>query len=161
MKSVLAILILMVAASTMAQNGKANTVKKTFSRTTNVSIFIGSTAENVWGILTNAKGYPNWNSTIVSIEGEIVEGEKIRLISALDPSRAFKLKVKKMTINEKLVWGDALGERVYTLTKNDNGVLFNMTEKIGGLMFPLFAKKIPSFDESFEQFAADLKKAAE
>lgn len=66
-----------------------------------------------------------------------------------------------MAINEKLVWGDALGERVYTLTKNHNGVLFNMTEKIGGLMFPLFAKKIPSFDASFEQFAADLKKAAE
>ena len=28
-------------------------------------------------------------------------------------------------------------------------------------MFPLFANKIPSFDESFEQFATDLKTAAE
>jgi hypothetical protein len=36
-----------------------------------------------------------------------------------------------------------------------------MTEKIGGLMFPMYAKYIPSFDESFEQFAADLKKEAE
>ena len=36
-----------------------------------------------------------------------------------------------------------------------------MVEKIGGLMFPLFASQIPSFDESFEQFTADLKKEAE
>lgn len=36
-----------------------------------------------------------------------------------------------------------------------------MTEKIGGLLFPLYAKYIPPFDKSFEQFAADLKKEAE
>lgn len=36
-----------------------------------------------------------------------------------------------------------------------------MTEKIGGLMFPMYAKMIPSFDQSFDQFASDLKKEAE
>jgi hypothetical protein len=36
-----------------------------------------------------------------------------------------------------------------------------MSEKIGGPLFPLFARMIPPFDESFNQFAADLKKAAE
>jgi hypothetical protein len=36
-----------------------------------------------------------------------------------------------------------------------------MTEKIGGFMFPLFASKIPSFDQSFEKFTADLKAKAE
>ena len=36
-----------------------------------------------------------------------------------------------------------------------------MTEHIGGPVFPMFASKIPSFDASFEQFAADLKTAAE
>jgi hypothetical protein len=36
-----------------------------------------------------------------------------------------------------------------------------MTEKIGGSIFPLFARFIPPFDVSFEQFAADLKKEAE
>jgi hypothetical protein len=61
----------------------------------------------------------------------------------------------------RLVWGDAMGERVYLLTKTKDGVTFSMTEKIGSFMFPLFASKIPSFDESFETFAADLKKAAE
>jgi hypothetical protein len=36
-----------------------------------------------------------------------------------------------------------------------------MTEKIGGPLFPLFAKMIPPFDDSFEKFASDLKQEAE
>jgi len=36
-----------------------------------------------------------------------------------------------------------------------------MREKIGGPLFPLFAKMIPPFDDSFDQFAADLKEEAE
>ena len=36
-----------------------------------------------------------------------------------------------------------------------------MNEIIGGPVFPLFAKMIPPFDESFEQFASDLKSEAE
>ena len=63
---------------------------------------------------------------------------------------------------KKLVWGDGQGNRVYTITKNGSGsVTFSMTEKIGGLMFPMYAKMIPSFDQSFEQFASDLKKESE
>lgn len=145
----------------MAQNGTATTVKKTFSRTTSVSITIDSEASIIWSLLTDAKNYPSWNSTIVSLEGNIQTGEKIRLKNTLDTTRTFKLKVKEMIPNEKMVWSDAMGKRTYTLVKTDEGVVFKMTEKIGGFMFPLFANKIPSFDESFEQFAKDLKKAAE
>lgn len=161
MKNFLTFLMLMTSLSSMAQNGKASTIKKTFSRTTSIQIQINSDVSSVWNLLTNASEYPKWNSTIVSIEGKIALGEKIKLKSTLDTSRVFKLKVKEFVPNEKLVWGDALGERTYSLTKGDSGILFSMTEKIGGFMFPLFASKIPSFDESFEQFAADLKMAAE
>jgi hypothetical protein len=45
--------------------------------------------------------------------------------------------------------------------KKGTASIFTMTEKIGGVMFPLFANKIPPFDQSFEQFTADLKKEAE
>ncbi len=61
-----------------------------------------------------------------------------------------------------MVWGDGKGNRIYSINKNgNNGVTFSMTEKIGGLMFPMYAKYIPPFNETFEQFAADLKKQAE
>jgi uncharacterized protein YndB with AHSA1/START domain len=116
----------------------------------------------VWTLLTNATDYPRWNSTVVSIKGEIEQGGTIELKSTLDEKRVFKLKVKEFESEKRLAWGDTMGKRVYTLDQSEgDNVVFTMTEKIGGPIFPLFAKYIPSFDESFEKFAADLKKEAE
>jgi uncharacterized protein YndB with AHSA1/START domain len=144
------------------QEGKATTIKNTFSRETSVSINILANAGIVWALLTNASDYPRWNSTVVSIKGEIQEGETIELKSTLDEKRLFKLKVKEVAPEKRLVWGDNMGNRVYTIDKGKgNGIVFTMTEKIGGMLFPLFAKYIPSFDKSFERFAVDLKKEAE
>jgi uncharacterized protein YndB with AHSA1/START domain len=146
----------------MAPEGSATTVKTTFSRETAVSITIRATAATVWRLLTNAANYPAWNSTVISIAGDIALGQAIQLKSTLDPKRVFKLTVKKFEAEKELVWGDNQGQRTYTITNNPDGsVRFAMTERIGGLLFPLFSKYIPPFDQSFEQFAADLKKAAE
>ncbi|MBT2585607.1 SRPBCC domain-containing protein [Arthrobacter sp. ISL-95] len=142
--------------------GTATTTSKTFSRETRVSTTIDAPPSTIWRLLTDAKGYPAWNSTVVSVDGEIAPGSKIKLVSTLDPSRTFKLKVKEFQAPTKLAWGDALGTRTYTITDtNDGRSRVEMNEKIGGPVFPLFASKIPSFDASFTQFAADLKTAAE
>ena len=45
--------------------------------------------------------------------------------------------------------------------QSDGSIRFTMHEKIGGLMFPLYVKHIPPFDDAFEQYAADLKNEAE
>lgn len=145
-----------------SSNGKATTVKKFFNRETFVDIDIKADSSIIWALLTNASDYPRWNSTILSIEGEIKKGDKIKLRSVLDPKRVFKLQVKEMLAESSLVWGDAMGSRVYTLKPGDkNMTRFSMSEKIGGPFFPLFARMIPSFDQSFEQFARDLKNEAE
>jgi uncharacterized protein YndB with AHSA1/START domain len=145
-----------------ASNGKAITIKKTFSRETAVSIDIKADKSIIWALLTNASDYPRWNSTVTSIDGTITKGGKIQLQSTLDPKRVFKLLVKEFEAGNKLVWGDAMGKRIYTLKSIGNGLTnFSMTEKIGGPLFLLFAKMIPSFDKSFEQFASDLKREAE
>ncbi len=152
----------MTHLNSMAPNGKATTIKKTFSRETAVSIEIGADQAVIWALLTNATDFSRWNSTILSIEGEITQGEKIKLKAALDPKRTFKIKIKEVIPERKMVWGDAMGNRVFTLTKQgENRVLFHMSEKIGSFMFPLFASQIPPFDDAFEQYAADLKKEAE
>ncbi|MGJ0385104.1 SRPBCC domain-containing protein [Paenarthrobacter nicotinovorans] len=143
-------------------DGTATTTSKTFSRETRVATLIDAPPSKVWGLLTDAGNYPTWNSTVVSVDGEIAPGSKITLVSTLDPSRTFKLKVKEFQAPAKLAWGDALGTRTYTITEtNDGRSRFEMAEKIGGPVFPLFANKIPSFDASFTRFAADLKAAAE
>ena len=152
----------MTKVLTSAQNGKAQTTKKIFSRQTSVSTTIQADASIIWALLTNAADFSRWNGTVISIEGNIAPGETIRLRSALDAKRVFKLKVKEFVPGKKLVWGDAMGNRHYVLDHGTAGAtLFSMTEKIGGPLFPLFAKMIPPFDLSFEKFAADLKKEAE
>jgi uncharacterized protein YndB with AHSA1/START domain len=143
-------------------NGKAVTLKKTFSRETTVSIDIQADKSILWALLTNAADFPRWNSTVISIDGEIKQGGKIQLKSTLDPKRVFKLAIKEFEPDHRLAWGDAMGKRVYTLkTIGQNLTQFTMTEKIGGPIFPLFAKMIPPFDQAFEQYAKDLKKEAE
>lgn len=161
MKKLIAIVMISTSLSATGQNGKANTTKKTFSRATSISEVINCNPATVWVLLTNVDDFARWNSTIVSIEGAIELGKKIKLVSTLDTSRTFKLKVKEFIPNQKLVWGDAMGQRIYTLQQKGNSTIFTMTEKIGSFMFPLFANKIPSFDTSFEQFTADLKREAE
>ena len=147
---------------TTTQEGKAKTIKKTFSRETAVNIHIHADPSIIWALLTNASDYSRWNSTIVSIEGDIQLGNTIKLKSTLDEKRTFKLKIKNLEPEKQMTWGDAQGNRTYTLEKmNDQQIRFSMREKIGGFLFPLFARFIPPFDEAFEQFAADLKKEAE
>jgi uncharacterized protein YndB with AHSA1/START domain len=163
MKKLITILtITFMTTATLAQNGTATTIKTTFHRETSVSIQIKSDPAIVWALLTKASDYPRWNSTITSIEGNIALGEKIKLKSTLDAKRTFTLKVKEFEVEKKLVWGDGQGNRVYSIVKNEDGtVTFSMKEKIGGFMFPMYAKMIPPFDQSFEQFASDLKRESE
>ncbi len=143
-------------------DGKAVTHKKTFSRETTVSISVKANPSILWALLTHASDYPRWNTTIVSLHGTMAAGETIHLISTLDPQRTFRLKVKEAISEQRLVWGDTMGSRVYTITATGTDMAdFTMTERIGGPLFPLFAGMIPSFDAAFEQFAMDLKKEAE
>lgn len=142
-------------------NKTAHTVKKMFSRETTVSIVINASPEKIWNILTNVPDYKSWNSTIVSIEGEIKAGGEIKIVPAINPDRTFKLKIKAFEPYTKMVSGDAMGSRTFLLEKTEGGTLFTMTEKIGGPLFPLFAKMIPPFDESFNAYARDLKTKAE
>jgi uncharacterized protein YndB with AHSA1/START domain len=142
-------------------NQKAHTIKKVFSRETTVSVVIHAAPEKIWDILANVQGYKNWNSTIVSIEGEIKKGGEIRIVPAINPQRTFKLKIKAFEPYTKMVSGDAMGSRTFLLEKVSDGTLFTMTEKIGGPIFPLFAKMIPPFDEAFDAYARDLKAEAE
>lgn len=142
-------------------NQKAHTIKKLFSRETSVSVLIKTTPEKIWQILVNVGNYKNWNSTIVSIEGEIKAGGEIKIVPAINPKRTFKLKIKAFEPYTKMVSGDAMGSRIFLLEKVSGGTLFTMTEKIGGPLFPLFAKMIPPFDDAFDTYARDLKVEAE
>ena len=129
---------------------------------------IDAPATKVWGLLTNAAGYADWNQAVVSIEGPIHQGERIRLVSVADPKRTFKLRVDEMTEPTRMVWSDGMplglftGRRTYTITDTGDGRSeFTMTEAFTGPLAGLITKAIPDLTDSFDLFADSLKQAAE
>lgn len=131
-----------------------------------VGVHIEAPASIVWGLLTDAAEYPNWNRSVKSIKGSIAAHEKIRLVSSASPDRSFKLKVIEFQPERKMVWGSGGrafgGERVFTLKAiGPNQTQFTMTENLGGAMMGMIEKKLPDLRESFDTFAQDLKRTAQ
>jgi uncharacterized protein YndB with AHSA1/START domain len=127
---------------------------------------IKAAPEEIWAFITDAPAYPQWNSTVIEIKGKIAAGEKIELRAKIDPKREFGLTVSTFEPASKLVWEDGgkafKGVRTFTLTpKEDGSTDFTMAEVLTGAFLPMIEKKLPDFRPSFDDFAADLKRAAE
>ena len=132
-----------------------------------VAIDIAASPERVWSLLTGAHAFPSWNSTVKSIDGEIAEGNTIKLVATVAPERTFKLKIGQVVPARGMVWSDGFapmfkGVRTFTLTPTGDGTTeFAMEETFSGVMLPMIAGSLPDFVPIFDQYAADLKKAAE
>ncbi len=131
-----------------------------------VGVHVEATPQVVWGLLTDAPRYPEWNSTVISIDGTIAEGEEIALKAKIDPKRTFDLTVSTFEPNARLVWQDGgkafKGVRTFVLTARDDGTTeVTMAEVLTGSMMGMIEGKLPDFRPSFDAFAADLKRAAE
>jgi hypothetical protein len=154
-------------ATTAATDGRAQKTRATFRMVCGVSINIRASRDKIWSLLTDAAAFPRWNSTVSSIEGQIALGHKIKLRVPIAPKRVFKLKVSDFAPGERMVWSDGAapmfrGVRTFTLTPGTSGTTdFSMVEVFSGLMLPMIAGSLPDFAPSFEQYAADLKRAAE
>ena len=148
-------------------NGRSSKSKSTFQMSYAVGTNIRSKPSQIWALLTHAKDFPNWNSTVKNIDGKIALGEKIQLRATIAPKRIFKLKVSEFVPEQKMVWRDGVapmfqGVRTYVLkAKNDGSTDFLMEEIFSGLMLPMIVKSLPDFGPTFEQYAADLKRAVE
>ncbi len=104
-----------------------------------VGINISAPPSRIWALLTDAPGYPAWNSTIVEIEGRIAQDEEIHLTAQIDPSRTFDLTVSTYEENRRLVWGDGgamfKGVRTFELRVRTDGTTdVTMVEVMTGSM---------------------------
>lgn len=146
--------------------GRAQKTRTTFRLECAVAARIDAPPAKVWALLTNAAGFSKWNSTVDGIEGTIALGEKLAIKVPAAPGRTFKPKVSELEADRRMVWRDGFapmfqGVRTFTLTARDGGTEFSMVEVFSGLMLPMIAGSLPDFAPIFEQYAADLKKAAE
>jgi len=145
---------------------KVTQTRSAFAMSCRVEVNIRATAERIWGLLTNANDFPRWNSTVTRVEGEIREGEKLRLhVPGTD--RTFTPKVSGVVPNRSMTWTGGfapmfLGVRTFELKpRKDDSTDFTMEERFSGIMLPLIKGSLPDFGPVFERYAADLKREAE
>lgn len=133
-----------------------------------VRISIRATPQRIWALLTDAGGYPRWNRTVSKVEGTIAPGGRVTLHATASPGRAFPLKVTGFEEPRRMVWTGGMplgffkGERTFQLeARADGEVEFSMCEEFSGLLSPLISRSIPDLEPSFDEFARNLKQAAE
>lgn len=124
--------------------------------------------EAIWAVLTDGAAYPDWDSGVVSVAGDIAPGEKIKVVSEVNPKRAFSIKVTGFEPAASMTWTGGLpmrlfrGVRTFTLFPAAKGsTRFTMREQYTGLLLPLIGRSIPDLGPPFEQFAAGLKRRVE
>jgi hypothetical protein len=151
----------------IASDGKALKTSETFSTVYDVGIEIDAPADKVWKVLTDSKNFAKWNSTVISLKGDIKLGKDLVLKSTSAPDRDFNLNVSTFVKNKKMVWEDGTsgifkGVRTYTLSALPSGkTKFTMSENFAGAMYPMIKGALPDFKESFTDFAKDLKSESE
>ena len=137
-----------------------------FSLLYGVEVNIHASPAILWRILTDAKGFPSWNSTVTGIEGEIREGERIRL-SVPGTERKFTPTITDVIPQERMTWTGGFapvfkGVRRFVLrSRADGSTDFIMEERFAGLVLPLVRGSLPDFGPVFTAYANDLKREAE
>lgn len=147
--------------------GRAQKNKSAFRLEHAVAVNVRAKPEILWNLLTDAAGFPAWNSTVTSIDGEIAKGNRLALRVPAAPERVFKPKVIELEPGRRMVWSDGMapmfkGVRTFTLEPREDGSTdFTMVEVFSGLMVPMIASSLPDFGPAFEQYSADLKREGE
>lgn len=147
-------------------NGRAQKTKAAFRLVYSAGINLKAKPSRVWALMTDAANFPHWNSTVQRIEGQIAAGQMIKLTATISPNRVFNLNIVEFVPEQKMVWSDGnfmfKGVRTFTFTpKPDGSTDFTMAEVYTGAMLPMIAGSLPDFGPVFEQYLADLKRAAE
>ncbi|OBX18415.1 hypothetical protein LX77_03909 [Gelidibacter algens] len=131
------------------------------------SITINASKERVWKILTDFENYPEWNSFIKSVSGDVKVGNQI--VIKLQ-GMTFKPVVLTLNENTELKWLGHLwfkglfdGEHKFKLIDNGNGTTnFEQSENFSGILVNLFAKSLDKDTKNgFEQMNRELKLRAE
>ncbi len=136
-----------------------------FRLETSVEVCIQAEPARIWELLTDAKEFPRWNSTVTSIDGRIAEGESLKLRVPIS-DRTFTPKVSGVEPERRMIWSDGAapffrGVRTFELDRAGNETVFRMNEVMSGVFLPMIKGSLPDFAPVFEQYARDLKRAAE
>jgi hypothetical protein len=149
------------------EKAKAQKTQSTFRMTCAITCNIQANVDRIWALLTDAEGFPRWNSTVTSIGGKIAMGQSLELKVTAAPARTFRPKVTSFEPRQSMVWTEGMapmfkGVRTFRLTpKGDGSTDFSMGEVLSGVMLPMIRGSLPDFAPVFEAYATDLKRECE
>lgn len=135
-------------------------------------ILINASAHKVWEILTDFNAYGKWNPFIKSIEGDVAEGNRIKvtLAQANGNKMIFRPRVLQYTPVQTFRWIGRLwfkglfdGEHGFELSDHDNGTTtFVQREVFKGLLVPFLSRMLDTDTRmSFERMNESLKQRSE
>jgi hypothetical protein len=128
---------------------------------------IDAPPDQVWAALVDAAGYPSWDSGVDKVDGRIAAGEKITVHAAVNPGRAFPVRVTDFQPARRMTWTGGMplglfrGVRTFTLTPRGDSTEFTVREEYTGPLLPLIWRSMPDLGPSFDQFATGLKQRVE
>ena len=124
---------------------------------------IEATPAQVWATLTDVAAWPDWDSGVNTVEGELALGAKLTISVEANVGRSFAVTVKELSAPSRMVFRGGMplnlfvGQRTYSLEPEDNGTRFTMREEYTGPLAGMITKRIPDLSPSFQQFADGLK----
>ena len=148
------------------QEPKVTQTHGAFTLVCAVEVHIRAHVALLWRLLTDAQGFARWNSTVSGIEGQIREGERLRL-HVPGVARTFTPRVSGVVPPERMTWTSGCaplfkGVRTFTLSpRADGSTDFAMAERFSGLLVPLLKGVLPDFGPLFARYANDLQREAE
>ena len=141
---------------------------KGFVKTFYAATTIDAPADRVWGVLTDIAHWPEWNPSVVRVEGRVALGSRVFVFTKRSPERAFAVKVARLDAPVRMVWRGGMpfglfaGIRLFTIAPESAArCRFATREEFSGLLAPLITKSIPDLQPAFDEFVRCLKSAAE
>ena len=134
-------------------------------------ILIEAQPKKVWEILTDFENYPEWNSFVKSVEGNIKVGNIISV--RIEPPNGNGLTFKPVVVayepEKELRWlgkffikGVLDGEHQFKLIDNKNGTTtFIQSETFTGILVGVFKNNLNNTKIGFERMNLELKELAE
>lgn len=131
------------------------------------SAMIDADAASVWETLTEVERYPAWDSGVVSVDGTVAQGARLKLVSEANPKRAFALRVREIVPAKRMTWVGGMplglfrGVRTYSLEPQGAATQFRMREEYSGPLLRMIWRSMPDLQPSFDKFASGLKHEVE
>lgn len=124
----------------------------------------------VWDVITDFAAYPEWNSFITSIEGDVRVGARLRATFQLEGRKpqTFRPTVTVVEPGRRLVWlGHLLvrglfdGEHGFEVRPSGTGTELVHTERFRGILPPLVGGILRATHDAFTRMDAALAERAE